>query len=138
MNVLPAAIAILFGGVTCGFAEPMWKSSDKWRCNMEAHIKAPIGGDPLVLDHTGKFFDLNFSGGTLTSVFSDRIGLIAEKHYYVGVADDYNVIVSSWDGSEYPIIIIENGGEYWQTTASGHTEKGREVWIATYRCLPKP
>ena len=138
MNVFPIAVVIILGGVSSGLAEPMWENNDKWRCTIEAHIKAPIGGAPVVMDPAGKFFDLDFTAGTLASAFSDRTGLVTEKHYYEGVVDNYNVIVSSWDGSDYPITIIENGGEYWQTTASGHTTSGREVWIATYRCLPQP
>jgi len=102
------------------------------------HLKAQVGGsiEPMAVD--GKSYRMDFGAETVTSAFTDSIGRIVGRHYYEGEFGNHNVVVVRWGGSDYPTIIVEEDGEFWETVGSGHSDTDREVWIATYRCKPQP
>ena len=131
---LSAAIALLFSN--SAIAQPMWEQSDRWRCTLELHIKAQIGQNTARFNEKSGETILDFSKGTSSSAFVSDVAIIGEKHYFESRYGKFNLIVEQWNGQDYPVMIVESKGEFWQTVASGWADADREVWISNYRCVP--
>ncbi len=117
-------------------ATPMWEQADRWVCALERHIRVP-GGDPVVeMDPNGLSFDIDFQAGTLSSAFVSGAVPIIDRASYDTDGAVYNILIAAWDSGNYPTIIQEYDGKFWEIAGSGALEQDDEVWIAMYRCAP--
>lgn len=133
---LPAAAALALALLPAlpATAEPMWDVADRWTCTLELHIKAGTDGSNVRVNEEAGSVTYDFAEGTRTSMFVDTVADIGFKTYYESAYGGFNVIELLWDGESYPVMVVEDDGEFWETAASGQPRG--EVWIASYKCEP--
>jgi len=136
-RILQTTAAFLLCASATAVAQPMWEMSDRWTCTMEMHMIANLRDKKASDTGRTNSFEIDFLAGTRTSGFVDTVGQITERRYVESVYGRFNMFTVEWDGQPYPNMIVETGGEFWETSASGHSSSDREVWISNYRCEPR-
>jgi len=128
------AIAVVLA--TSVAATPMWEQAEQWNCSLERHMRVATGASVVEMDPDDLSFVIDFEAGTLSSAFVGGAAPIIERRYYSSDGAGHNVLIAAWDSGNYPLVIQEKNGTFWQIAGSGTLEQGDEVWTAMYRCLP--
>ena len=138
MPLRTLALAALIALPTAASAEPMWETANIWTCETASHFKITVDGANLRVNEESNRKVLDFAAGTASTNFSGAPGTITGTRYYEGgFWGNFNLIEVEWYSQPVPMLIVERYGEYWVTVASGHSDRGRELWIANYRCRPE-
>ncbi|WP_371226497.1 hypothetical protein [Roseovarius sp. 2305UL8-3] len=130
------AIVIAMILATPAIASPMWEQADRWTCTLERHMRVADGTSVVEMDPNGLSFGIDFGAGTLSSAFVGGAAPIIARYHHSSDGAASNILIADWETGEYPVVIQENGGSFWQLAGSGTLEQGDEVWMAMYRCLP--
>lgn len=115
-------------------AQPMWEQAKKWRCDMKMHLILDLNAQSARPTGQVNSFEIDFEKLTRTSGFVETVGKISDLNYVESVFGGFNMFNVDWAGEAYPNMIIEKGGEFWESSASGHPS--REVWMSNYQCVP--
>ena len=134
MSICGALLAAGLAGPLA--AEPIWQTSARWSCDLERHMRVPVGRDVVEMDPAGKSYGIDFDAGTVTSAFVDTVGRITARSYHPSSFGAHNILVVDWGSGGYPLTIIEEDGTYFEFASSGRGSDSGEVWGALYICAP--
>lgn len=134
--LLPFLCAALLARVAT--AQPMWEVADRWVCDSASHLKMSVDGSDIRVNEEKNRQTYDFRAGTVTTGFTGTAGRIGWTRYTKSRWGGFNVIEILWDGESYPLIVTEDDGEWWVTSASGWNNDSRTIWIVNYRCRPQP
>ena len=115
-------------------AEPMWQQANHWVCSLERHMRAPSGATVVEMDPEERFYRIDFVNEIVTSAFVDGEAPTIQRDYFETQGVNYNVLINDWGYGQYPSIIMEQDGSFWNVAGSGTLEPGEDVWIAVYQC----
>jgi len=134
MRVVLSVVVLL---ATPAGAEPMWNTADRWQCTLNRHLRVPLAEATIAMDPAGRSYEIDFAADTVTSAFVPDAAKISERRYYPSVYSNHNVVVARWGDEDYPFVILEEQGNYWEISGSGAGDSDGEAWIAMYECLPQ-
>lgn len=119
-------------------AEPMWQQADHWICTLERHMRAPNGAAVVEMDPDERYYRIDFVDQTVTSAFVDGQAMTIKRDYFEAPDVNYNILVNDWGYGQYPLIIMEQAGSFWNVAGSGTLEQDEDVWVAVYKCIAEP
>jgi hypothetical protein len=132
----------LLGLALCLFAshsaaKPIWEIAVTWTCKSESHFKIHLEGRNLQVNTERNTMRFDFDRSMVTSAFGNQAGEVIARKYYASQIGNSNYIVIQWKFGIYNSTIFEKNGEYWLSSASGHADSDRMLWISNYRCRPE-
>ena len=91
------------GGVIlagASWADPIWDVSDAWTCDLERHMRIPLGRAVVEMDPAGKSYAIDFQAGTVTSAFVEDVGRITGRSHHASSYGTHHILVVDWGSAE--------------------------------------
>ena len=93
-------------------------------------------GAPVEMDPDQRGFEIDFRAAKVTSAFVEETADIIDRNHYRSEGAGHNVLIARWGSGDYPMVITEQNGSFWDLAGSGTLGPGDEVWLAMYECVP--